>query len=153
MSAMPAPTQDLRAFARAINKDDARAVRRMIKKLKLDVNAVIDRMAPLHWAAVRNSTAVARTLLDAGADINLAEPVLGMTPLMTAASQPHTRMIELLLDRGADAKRLTRKGQSAVNFLFGRERDKCRPTLAALLSAVCPAAVACLAWPVQEGDL
>lgn len=54
----------------------------------------------LHFAADRGLVALARLLLDRGADLH-AEDALGNTPLMLAELCDHADMVQLLRERGA----------------------------------------------------
>ena len=56
---------------------------------------------PLHEAAVRGETAVGRTLIDHGADVNAAAGD-NITPLHLAACCGHREVVELLLAAHAD---------------------------------------------------
>jgi len=57
---------------------------------------------PLHLAASVGTISVMRALLDAGAQLNVTEKLLGETPLNTAAAHNHVEAIRLLAERGAD---------------------------------------------------
>jgi len=56
---------------------------------------------PLHWAADTGQTAVARVLVEKGADVNTRKPN-GVAPLHIAASLGHAQLAELLIEKGAD---------------------------------------------------
>ena len=56
---------------------------------------------PLHYAAIRGDKALAKTLLDHGAQIN-ARDTVGMTPLHASAFEGKADIAEILLVRGAD---------------------------------------------------
>ncbi|MEN9704825.1 MAG: hypothetical protein RLZZ393_704 [Pseudomonadota bacterium] len=58
-------------------------------------------MTPLLFAAREGHLETARALLDAGADINLADPD-GVTPLILALQNIHWDMARFLVERGAD---------------------------------------------------
>jgi hypothetical protein len=58
--------------------------------------------AALHWAAENGHEAVARQLLEEGADAN-AEDIWGLTALQWAAMYGHEAVARLLLEKGADA--------------------------------------------------
>jgi len=66
---------------------------------------------PLHSAVARRSLAVARLLLDRGADIN-ARQAGGFTPLHGAAANGDRTMSELLVDRGADPSARNDEGRT-----------------------------------------
>ena len=91
----------------------------------------------LHAAACRGNRAIARLLLDCGADVNdrirdaapclNASPWLnappwlnpGATPLLLAASRikGHVAVMELLLDHGADVEARTDSGEAALHLV------------------------------------
>lgn len=58
-------------------------------------------LSPLQYAARDGRLDIAKTLLDAGADINLVE-ANGITPLITAIVNNRVDVARLLIDRGAD---------------------------------------------------
>jgi class 3 adenylate cyclase len=71
-----------------------------------DVNALDTRREPngrrpLNWAAIRNDTSMIRALLDAGANINLANRT-GFTPLHHAAEAGSKEAATLLITNGAN---------------------------------------------------
>lgn len=55
----------------------------------------------LFWAAQEGHTSIVRLLIDAGANVNRADPD-GFTPLKQAIGEGHLDTAELLLLRGAD---------------------------------------------------
>jgi ankyrin repeat protein len=76
-------------------------------QLLIDHGAVVDarhmgKGTPLHTAADNGSTAVAGTLLLAGAEVDLVDK-LGNTPLLLAAMNGHADTVRLLLQFGANA--------------------------------------------------
>lgn len=88
----------------AVRSGDLSAVRAL-----LDSNAAIDldtpardALTPLLWATQANDVALARTLLEGGADAN-ATNRYGVSPLWLAATNASAELVELLLERGADA--------------------------------------------------
>lgn len=70
---------------------------------------------PLHYAAEDGYTAVARLLLDRGANVNMPDGYYGRTPLYDAARHGRTPTAELLLDRGADINMRNRYGQTPLH--------------------------------------
>jgi ankyrin repeat protein len=60
-------------------------------------------MTPLLFAARDGSLEAARVLIDAGANLNAADPN-GMTPLMMAITNGQIRVAQLLVDKGADVR-------------------------------------------------
>ena len=55
-------------------------------------------------AALSGNLALARLLLDRGADPNTRATLSGQTALMWAASQQHHEIVRLLIERGADVR-------------------------------------------------
>jgi len=79
-----------------------------------DVNArKPDGSTPLQWAVYDNDAAEARRLIQAGADVTLANNY-GVTPMSLAAEVASTEMLELLLDAGADADSPNADGMTAL---------------------------------------
>jgi ankyrin repeat protein len=68
---------------------------------------------PLMFAARQNSIAAARTLLDGGADVNLADPD-GTTALVFAIYNAHYDLAAMLLEKGADPNIADRTGMAAL---------------------------------------
>lgn len=57
---------------------------------------------PLTWAAAHGQYAVAKLLLDRGANVHHRSPTTGACALGFASMQGHAELVTLLLDRGAD---------------------------------------------------
>jgi len=95
------------AILQAARDGDVRGVERLLSDDPGLVSAADDhRKAPLHWAAERDHLEVARTLLDAGADLE-ATTAWGATPLDWAGTMGSRQVAELLLARGAQGMNLT----------------------------------------------
>src|SRR5688500_4939826 len=91
--------------------------------LRVDEPAREDPETPLHYAAAEGHEAVARWLLDGGADVNAADKY-GRTPLMNAARDGHAALAKLLLKRGADAAASYGKPpQDAMSLARSRGHD------------------------------
>ena len=73
------------------------------------------RVQPLHSAAAGGHTAVARLLLEHGADPN-ARQEGGFVPLHAAAQAGNDELYELLLASGADQGAATDDGRTAADF-------------------------------------
>jgi ankyrin repeat protein len=97
-----AATQDAR-LSRAAMEGDMPAVGRLLGE-NADVNgAQGDGTTALHWAAYTDDAAMARLLIQAGADL-AAETRLGaLTPLLIAAKSGNAAILGLMLEAGADA--------------------------------------------------
>jgi ankyrin repeat protein len=68
---------------------------------------------PLHIAAIRGDTDVARRLLDAGAEIDVPAEY-GWTALHEAVGQGHRDTVSLLVQRGASLSLVNDDGQSPL---------------------------------------
>jgi ankyrin repeat protein len=90
------------ALHRAVEADDAKATRELLKAGADVKRANRYGMTALHLAAVNGNAAMMRDLLDAGANANAVLPE-GETVLMTAARTGSAEAVKLLLERGADA--------------------------------------------------
>jgi ankyrin repeat protein len=73
----------------------------------------------LHAALAGPTPEIARSLIDAGADVNAVQQD-GVTPLHEAAANGNLALVQLLLDHGADAS--ARDGQQRTAADFARER-------------------------------
>ncbi len=85
----------------------------------LNANAVVDTgdrdgTTPLMFAAHLGYTEIVRSLLDAGANINLKRKRYGLTALMLAASANSLDIVKLLLSRGADVNATNEDGSTAL---------------------------------------
>jgi len=89
-----------------------------------DVNVcstgAIAKVPPLGTAAFVRSVALARLLLDAGADVNGREAE-GFTALHAAAANGDTELVRELLARGADPTVRTEGGQTPADLAGGEE--------------------------------
>lgn len=76
-------------------------------------------MSALHWAARRNHIEMMRVMLDAGADINIAEDsekMSGTTPLHIACIYGNIEMVKLLMEYGADDSIMNVSGNTAAHY-------------------------------------
>ena len=79
-----------------------------------DVNArQPDGSTPLQWAVYEGKTAEVRRLIDAGADVTLANEY-GASPMSLAAEVADTAVLKMLLDAGADADSPNADGMTAL---------------------------------------
>lgn len=90
-------------------------------------------LAALMFSAHRNDSAVARTLLDHGADVNLSIGKgykAGCPALILAVNWCHLDMVRLLLERGADVNAMIKRDRRSVLLyavslmVFSHERLK-----------------------------
>ena len=72
-----------------------------------------DGSTPLQWAVYEDDAAEVRRLIDAGADVSLANDY-GATPMSLAAEVANTEILKLLLDAGADADSPNAEGMTAL---------------------------------------
>jgi uncharacterized protein len=113
-TASPRAASGTTALHRAVERDDAGEVARLIRA-GADVKAA-NRYgaAPISLACARGNAEVIEQLLQAGADVNTALPE-GETCLMSAASAGSLRAVKALLVRGANINAVESwKGQTAL---------------------------------------
>ncbi len=97
----------------AVQADDRAAVVKLLAQ-GAEVNAQRpDGATALAWAVFRCNAGIARQLLDAGADPDLANE-LGIGPLWLAIQAHSADMVELLLDNGADPNIARESGESPL---------------------------------------
>jgi len=111
----------------AISANDLRTVKILIKaESSLDAPIEAKKFTPLHRAAKKGSTDIAKALLDAGSDVD-AIASDGMSPLHYAAYSENPEMITLLLDANADATLKDTDGRTPRNVaeLYMRDHDDC----------------------------
>ena len=73
-----------------------------------------DGLAPLHWALVRDDTAIPTLLLERGSSIDVRSAE-GATPLMNAVQRRSVEMVTFLLDHGADPNAADQRGFTALH--------------------------------------
>jgi ankyrin repeat protein len=74
---------------------------------------------PLHSAVAANYTMIAKMLLEAGADINVAQ-MSGATPLHSAANNGNIELLIVLLEAGADVNAKMEDGKTPADKAFER---------------------------------
>ena len=72
---------------------------------------------PLHSAVAANYTMIAKMLLEAGADINVAQ-MSGATPLHSAANNGNIELLIVLLEAGADVNAKMEDGKTPADKAF-----------------------------------
>src|SRR5262245_28453543 len=98
------------SVADAAMREDHDAVRTMLRR-GVDVNvAEGDGMTALHWAAAKGDAALAKLLIEAGANPRATTRVGPQTPLHLAARIGNAPVIEVLLKAGADPNAATVTG-------------------------------------------
>jgi uncharacterized protein len=97
----------------AVKKQDAAAVKVLLKK-HADVNEPqADGATALHWAAHWDDVAIAKLLIGAGANVNAATH-LGVMPLSLACTNGGATMVKVLLEAGADANATLPNGETVL---------------------------------------
>ena len=103
---------DLRLIE-AVKKNDAAAVRSLLKE-RVDVNvADADGSTALAWAAHKNDLGTAELLIGAGANANAANEY-GGTPLSVACGEGNSAMVERLLKAGANPNAALKSGETPL---------------------------------------
>jgi ankyrin len=98
-----------RPLVQAAKRNDASAVRTLIRQ-RVDPNATEgDGATALHWAAYHGNSAIAEQLIAAGARVDAAND-LSITPLAIAADNAHSAIVERLLDGGANPNAVSATG-------------------------------------------
>jgi ankyrin repeat protein len=111
--AVPARAADS-DVADAAERQDAVAVRALLKRGR-DVNASQgDGMTALHWAAGKGDAALAGMLLYAGANLRATTRLGGYTPLLLAARAAHVPVMQALLEAGASPNAPTGNGTTPL---------------------------------------
>lgn len=103
----------------AIDRDDARKVRKLIEKYSIDIDEMIDGERLIVLAARDESHAVVELLLNAGANVN-GEDLEGSTACHLAAENGDIALLELLHARGADLNAKDIQGETPL-YLAAQE--------------------------------
>jgi len=104
------PTQ----LADAAERRDHVAVRRLVSRPRVDVNAEgHDGTPALHWAVRFNDLETASLLIRAGADVRKPNRY-GLTPVSLAAQNADPAMITLLVESGADVNATDAAGETPL---------------------------------------
>jgi len=109
-----APTVGDTRLADAAEHGDRTAVLSLLKS-SVNVNSAQgDGMTALHWAAYRNDSEMAQSLIKAGANVKAATRLQGLTPLFMAAKAGYPAILELLLKAGAGANSTNARGTTPL---------------------------------------
>jgi ankyrin repeat protein len=100
-------------LANAAEMKNSAAIPALLEQ-KSNVNvAQADGMTALHWAAYHDDLAMAKQLIDAGADAK-ATNRYGVTPLALACTNGNASIVELLLDAGANPNTTSPGGETVL---------------------------------------
>ncbi len=91
---------------------------------RVDVFGGPDNSSPLIYAAMTLPQSSLQALLDAGADINLADSD-GDTALILAANRGEKEVVQFLVDRGADPLHTNNRNANAMQVAFINEHMEC----------------------------
>jgi ankyrin repeat protein len=107
--------QNDRRLIEAAKQGNKASIRALLKeKVPVNVNNVAsDGTTALHWAVRSDDMETAKLLLQAGANVKLADRY-GITPLKLAAENGSAAMIEILLKAGADANTTLPNGETTL---------------------------------------
>jgi ankyrin repeat protein len=107
--------QNDRRLIEAAKQGNKASIRALLKeKVPVNVNNVAsDGTTALHWAVRSDDMEAAKLLLQAGANVKLADRY-GITPLKLAAENGSAAMIEILLKAGADANTTLPNGETTL---------------------------------------
>lgn len=111
------------ALMNAVSTGDTRLVRLLIEHGADPSLGSFEQQTPLFLAAYHGNVDMAALLVDAGANVNVAETRYGFTALISAAKAGHGQMVRLLLEAGADSNARTGDGRSAKDlaWMFSRQ--------------------------------
>ena len=102
----------------AVRKGDLETIDSMLERGSAVLARTVDdaRRSALHFAAGLGKPDIVRRLLQAGAEVDLADKE-GYTPLHMAAGYLHTSTISVLLEAGADPEQKDRQGRSPLELV------------------------------------
>ena len=92
---------------------------------------------PLHAAAFANAAAIARALLDAGANVDSLDGY-GNTSLLTAAQEGHLEVVKVLLERGAAPGKSNAFGDDAAAVARRNGHLECEALVAEAAAVASP---------------
>ncbi|CAG9464332.1 unnamed protein product [Pedinophyceae sp. YPF-701] len=101
-------------------KGDAATMKEMLSTGRAVLANTLDleRRTALHFTAAVGSAECTRLLIDAGAEVDVADKD-GYTPLHMAAGYMHVSTVRELLEAGADPEQLDRAGRSPLELVEG----------------------------------
>ena len=105
---------------------------------------------PLHAAAFANAAAIARALLDAGANVDSLDGY-GNTSLLTAAQEGHLEVVKVLLERGAAPGKSNAFGDDAAAVALRNGHLECEALVAEAAAVASPDSFAAPRSPLARG--
>jgi uncharacterized protein len=81
------------------------------------------KVTPLHSAAAGRQAAIARLLIEHGANVNARQIELGFTPLHEAAGNGDLEFAELLVERGADVNAKMTDGKTPLAYALDHKQN------------------------------
>ena len=105
---------------------------------------------PLHAAAFANAAAIARALLDAGANVDSLDGY-GNTSLLTAAQEGHLEVVKVLLERGAAPGKSNAFGDDAAAVARRNGHLECEALVAEAAAVASPDSFAAPRSPLARG--
>ena len=105
---------------------------------------------PLHAAAFANAAAIARALLDAGANVDSLDGY-GNTSLLTAAQEGHLEVVKVLLERGAVPGKSNAFGDDAAAVARRNGHLECEALVAEAAAVASPDSFAAPRSPLARG--
>ena len=112
----PAIAAEETTLVEAVKQGNRSAVATLLGQPGLDVNALEpDGTTALHWAAHRGDLDTVHRLIDAGANVHVANRY-GIAPIWLAAQDGHVPVVEALLSAGADSD--TTRGDSGESVVM-----------------------------------
>lgn len=91
-----------------------------------------DGLTPLFVAVLNSMSESLSLLIDAGAEVDLADPSNGRKPLMKAAWNEDLRSLDLLLKAGANPNAQDKKGRTALHHLATKNKELLSETYATM---------------------
>ena len=92
-----------KSLSAAVTSGDVEGVHCLIEELGADVNATdVDGNPMLFWIILEENLEIVRLLVDAGADVNATDAILGRPMLSWAIQDNNPEIVRLLVDAGAD---------------------------------------------------
>ena len=133
----------------AASKKGEKEILELLIKAKVDVDVCGGpyNASPLTYAAMSLPQSSILSLLDAGADINLADED-GDTALTIASLFGDAEIVQCLLDRGADVLHRNHDGKNALQVALESDKSECVNILVAHISEIMEA----LRVAVESGD-